>query len=192
MTIAIDGVPDAPGDPNTSGVSTASGAAHHTASAPTPAVPAGAAAAAVAAPDSISDSSAKPIGVDKTNADRPARRRRKASTKTRALATSSLSDAEIELLEQLKDRKDAAQAVYMALERAEQAATAAAEVFRALLQPQTRLSVPQNYSDGVATKPGLLRPASAALTGKPCELCGVGLYQSRRGASESRTPQLDG
>lgn len=39
-----------------------------------------------------------------------------------------LSEEERSLLGQLKDRKDAAQAVFMALSRAEQAATAAAQV----------------------------------------------------------------
>ena len=52
------------------------------------------------------------------------------NAESRPPATTSMSDAELDLLEQLKDRKDAAQAVFMALERAEQAATAAAEVSR--------------------------------------------------------------
>ena len=48
----------------------------------------------------------------------------------RAPVTAGLSEEERALLEQLKDRKDAAQAVFMALSRAEHAATAAAEVCR--------------------------------------------------------------
>lgn len=44
-----------------------------------------------------------------------------------ASMTSSMSEEEIELLGQLKDRKDAAQAVFLALSRAENAANAAAE-----------------------------------------------------------------
>ncbi len=61
-------------------------------------------------------------------ADQLRRREREGDPESRTPATTSMSDAELDLLEQLKDRKDAAQAVFMALERAEQAATAAAEV----------------------------------------------------------------
>ena len=119
MTIAIDGVPDTRMQPTSS----------PTAAAPIEAAQPAAADSPVDAGRTTSGLSAEPTtdGGGAT-ADQPRRRRRKAKTGARTLATSSMSDAEISLLEELKDRKDAAQAVFMALERAEQAAAAAAQV----------------------------------------------------------------
>ena len=122
MTIAIDWASDSDPQPTASAVSAAPTAAAQNTAADNPDDSAGCTAELSGQLQTDAD--------DAALADQQQRSRRKDETGTRVLATSSMSDAELELLEQLKDRKDAAQAVFMALERAEQAATAAAQVSR--------------------------------------------------------------